>query len=146
MVNIMGIFNKAQSPAEGIVLDRKFDDCIFYTVKCQCGNVDDDIEFSVELDTDTNEIIVHTYLRSKTDYYSEVFESYGCKLKNQWLCDIRYWVVSFINGLMRRIKITKDVWLHGYTWYYTTTVMNEQTALNYAEAIKNSVKMLKKKI
>ena len=132
-----------QTPAEGIRLDYKSNDSVFYTVTCNCGNEDDNVEFSIDIDEDTKDILLHSYLKLKTDYYTQVFSE--CEyVHNPWLYELNYWVASFINGLTRRIKFTWNMWVHGYVEFHTYTILNEKRATNYAMSILDAIREFKK--
>jgi hypothetical protein len=133
----------AQKPAEGIALDRDFGDSVFYTVSCDCGNGDDAIQFNIEYDKDMEQVTMHTYLKLKTDYYTEYFGE--CKyVHNDWLYSLNYYVASFINGFIRRVKLTWNIWVNGYAEYNSWTLMRQQVAVNYGNAILRAVKEMNK--
>jgi len=134
---------KKQTPAEGIRIDYKCDTEVFYTVSCNCGNTDDQIEYSIEFDTDTKDILLHSYVKLKTDWYSKVFDEYKF-IDNYWLFAINYQLMSLINGLIRRITFTWKMWVHGYVEFHTHTILNEQVSMNYAMSILDAVREMKK--
>ena len=133
----------AQEPAEGVALDRDFGDSVFYTVSCDCGNEDDAIQFNIEYDTELELVTMHTATKLKTDYYTEYFKECNF-IHNDWLYSVNYTVMSFINGFIRRVKLTWNIWVNGYVEYNSWTLMREQVAVNYAVAILRAVKKLKK--
>lgn len=134
---------RAEKPAEGIMVTRRFDDSVFYAVKCQCGNDDHEINFEVEVDPNANDVIVNTWTVQKTNWWTEsVRKRYD--IDNIWLQEIDWFWKGLWNGLCTRLRLTKNIWWDGYIKYESTTIMNKQQALNYAETLKTAVKDLEK--
>jgi len=127
---------KAQTPAEGIMKTHEWGDSKYYHVACSCGNDDDSLELCIESD-DMGVTVTH-YTTQKTDWWTESVEK-DYNIKNPWLQEFDYFWKDLWNGLVTRLRITKDVWLHGYVKYQSTTIMTEQQALNYAETIKSAI-------
>ena len=48
---------KAEIPAAGILKNFDYGDIMYYTVTCQCGNPEDNIRFSVELEADRKSVV-----------------------------------------------------------------------------------------
>jgi len=117
---------QSQTPAQGISLNRDFGDAKYFTVRCQCGNKDDDIEMFVELDREYGDITVSFNVISTTHWWE------ASKLDHHWLRNI--W-----NAVAHRCKVTWDIWVHGRAEYQTYTVLDQQTALNFAAALQQSV-------
>lgn len=131
-----------QTPAEGICLQKSFPDAKFYSVPCSCGNSDDDIEFSVEVENH-GEIFVHTYTKQKTSWWEDPFDQVkSFNHDKEWWCNINYRLRGFLNGLAHRLKVTWSVWAKGYVEYSQDTVMTKQQALNYAATLNQAVKDL----
>ena len=63
---------KAQKPAEGILLHKDFGDSRYYTVPCDCCNLD--CVHDVCIEADETGITVTTYTTQKTNWWS----------KNRW--------------------------------------------------------------
>lgn len=134
-----------QKPAFGIVQTMDYDDLKSYTVSCTCHNPDDNITFDVEIDTDTNEIIVNTYVYSKSEYWHRlVRENHYPLIKNSWLYSIDSMVRSIINGLHHRIYNTYKLWVDGYLKYHACTIMTKQQAYNYAETLNHAIRDMEK--
>lgn len=134
-----------QTPAEGISLTAKFEDSVFYRVECRCGNPNDAIEFNVEIDSDVQQVTVSTYTTQTTPWWNEVVKpSYD--IDNEFLQGLQWVWAGFVNGLATRLKVTWDLWVHGYVKYESYTVMNKQQATNYAHALANAVKELDKQL
>lgn len=132
---------KSQEPAEGVMITKQFPDAVYYTVACSCGNPDDSIEFCVEIDEDTNEVVVHTYSLQKTAWWEGPLKQVPDS-KNWFLYQISYRVRRWVNSFVHRAKTTWTVWTKGYVEYQATTYMSKQHALNYAAAIEYAVKKL----
>lgn len=134
---------KSQIPAEGISVTHRFEDSIFYKVDCQCGNPDDAIDFEIEIDPSVNNIIVNQYTTQKTNWWTD-FVSPRRDIDNEYLQGINWLWVGLINGLVKRLRLTKNIWWDGYVKYESTTVLSKQQALNYADALKKGVLHLEK--
>lgn len=135
---------KAQKPAEGIQLVHEFKDTKVFDIACTCTNPDDKISMQVEID-EFDEIVVYFHVTAKTRWWVELCSWETYKIDNPVLYYLSNSIKSFINGLNQRLRITKDVWLNGYVEYQTTTILNKQRALNFAETLKQSVEELEKK-
>lgn len=127
-----------EKPATGIMKSHDFGDAIFYKVDCQCGNPDDMINFNLEIEADSHNIVLNTYFTPKSAYWERLVNDYG-KFENSWLWSIDTSVRSIINGLYSRIAISWVLWTKGYIKYSQSTIMTEQQALNYATAIMQSI-------
>ena len=66
---------KAEAPAIGILKTHDFGDSMYYTIVCQCGNLDDMIDFSVELEADSQNIVLATIFTPKTAYWNRLVNS-----------------------------------------------------------------------
>jgi len=131
---------KAEAPAQGIMKTGDYGDSKWYKVSCSCGQPDHDITFEVEVN-DGGEIVVNTYIDTKTDYWTEALKK-RYDIDNPWMQEIDWAVKEFINGLVRRLKFTWKMWTKGYIRTESTTVMTKQQALNYAETLKQAIKDL----
>lgn len=125
-----------EQPAEGIYKNWDHGGEVFYTVVCSCGSPDDELEFSVE--ADDLSISVTTYLKPKSAYWKNLVGQTS-HFENSFLWSLDYSIRELINGLYHRLKVTYNVWVHGYVQYYSNTIMTEQQALNYAATIKAAV-------
>ena len=127
---------KAQIPAEGIMKTNDFGNSKWYKVVCSCGNDDDSIEFEVE--ADSIGVTVTTYNTQKTDWWTETVEK-RYDIENPWLQEIDWFWKDVVNSIASRLKLTWQIWRHGYIKYQSTTIMTEQQAINYAETLKSAV-------
>jgi hypothetical protein len=131
---------KPQIPAEGIMKTGDYGDSKFYKVVCGCGQPDHEINFEVEAaDTGVN---VNTYVTTKSDYWSDVFEK-RYDIDSIWLQEFDWFWKDAVNGLVRRFKLTWQIWTKGYVQTESTIAMTEQQAMNYAETLKLAVKDVK---
>lgn len=129
---------KPQEPAEGIVSERKYPGFESYTIPCSCGNNDDDIQIIVE--EEHGEVSIQTYTLQKTDWWTDRFDKHqSYAIDNEFLFQLNYYARSFLNSLWYRIRVTWNVWVHGRVEYYQTAILTPQQALNFSEALKNSV-------
>lgn len=131
---------KAQQPAEGISLRHDFGDAKYYRVDCTCGNEDDSIEVCIEIEEDMQEILVMFDTIHQTNWWKRVVDWDTYKIDNSWLYAIINSLQELINGVSHRLQVTKDVWLHGYVKYRTTTYMTKQQALNFAQLLRTGIK------
>jgi hypothetical protein len=100
-----------QVPAEGILLHRDYGDIKTYKVVCSCGS--DDCSHDVWVEADGTGVTVTTYTTQKTP-------------------------LTF-SGLINRLRLTKDILLHGFVKYEADIVMTRQQAINYASTLINAV-------
>ena len=133
---------KEEKPAIGIMKTHDFGDAMYYAVSCQCGNPDDMINFSVELETDSWNIVLNTEFTPKSAYWKTPFNETS-DFENSFLWSLDYTTRCFLNRLYHRINTTWELWTKGYITYSQSTVMNEQQALNYAATINQSIEDLR---
>lgn len=126
---------ESQQPAEGIMITKSFQDAKFFKLVCSCGDPDDEVAFTVELD-ETGEIILTTYTTPKTEWWNDPFNG----LNGKWPGEL--WIQQLLNKLAHRIRVTWDVWTKGHVKYSQTTILSEQQAVNYASAIINAIEEL----
>lgn len=131
---------KAQAPAEGIMKTGEYGDSKFYKVVCGCGQPDHDLDFEVEA-SDTG-ININTYVTAKSDYWTEATKK-RYDIDTVWMQEWDWFWKDLFNGLVRRVKLTWEIWFNGYIRTESTIAMNEQQALNYAETIKSAVNDVK---
>lgn len=131
----------AQAPAEGILKRGDYGDSKFYQVVCGCGQDYHDHNFEVEAaDTGVN---VNIYVVAKADYWYETVEK-RYDIDNVWQQEWDWFWKDLVNSVVRKIKLTWEVWTTGTVRVQTTIAMSEQQALNYAETLKSAVKDVKK--
>ena len=127
-----------EAPAEGIYVTRRFEDAVFMSVPCQCGDGDDTIEFSVEIEHGI--ITIHQYSIQKTAYWDKkVVSDHDDGIAGA----IQANLCNFINSLWHRLAVTWEVWVHGKVRYHQYTVLSEQQALNYAKALTDAIETLR---
>ena len=130
----------AQTAVEGIMKTGEYGDAKFYKVACQCGSPDHDIDFEVEAcETGIN---VNTYVTAKTDHWTEAVKK-RYDIDTVWMQEWDWFWKDIVNGLIRRVKLTWEIWSKGYVRTETTIAMNEQQALNYAETLKSAIRDVK---
>lgn len=127
---------KAQEPAEGILKRNDFGDSIYYQVVCSCGQEYHD--HNVEVEASETGVDVNVYVTVKTDYWTETVKpNYG--MDNVWLEEFDWAWKSMFNSLVRKIKLTWELWTTGAVTAQTTIAMTEQQAFNYAATLKKAV-------
>ena len=128
---------KAQQPAEGILKTNDYGNSKWYHVVCGCGQPDH--QLTVEVEADEMGVSVNTYATVKTNYWSETVEK-RYDIDNPWLQEFDWFWKDLVNGFVRKIKLTWELWTTGAITAETTITMTKQQALNYAETLKSAVK------
>ena len=127
---------KAQTPAEGILKTNDWGDSKWYKVACGCGQADHEINFEVE--ADECGVNVNSYITAKTDYWTEsITKRYD--ISNMWYQEFDWFWKDLWNGLVTKLRLTKNIWWNGYVQYEITISMTEQQTLNYAETLKSAI-------
>jgi hypothetical protein len=109
-----------QTPAQGIMLDRDYDDgSKSYTIACDCHDGDHQVHMWIELngDKDTKDVEMTFYVNTTTPFWKEGFS---------------------------RIKAAWDILVYGYREDHHSLILNKQAALNVASTINTVVKELEK--
>ena len=127
---------EAQTPAEGILLHRAYGDAKSYEVQCECGCGEHTHHVWVE--ADDSGVSVQTFVELKTDWWTENVEK-RYDIDNDMLQWYDWFWKGVWNSLCTRVRLTKDIWLHGYVKYEATICMGRQQALNYSEVLKSAV-------
>ena len=131
---------KAEKPAVGILKRNDFGNSKWYQVVCGCGQEYHD--HNVEVEADDTGVSVNIYATMKTDYWSETVEK-RYDIDNGFLQELDWFWKDLVNGLVRRVKLTWELWTTGAVTAETTIHMSEQQALNYAETLKSASKDVK---
>ena len=131
---------KLQNPAEGIMLTHEWGRSKMYKVSCSCGQPDHDHD--VEVEADDAGVNVNIYISVKTDYWTETVRP-NYSFENEWLEEFDSAWKSIFNSLVRKIKLTWELWTTGAVTSQTTITMSEQQALNYSETLKLAIKDVK---
>lgn len=108
-----------------------------YKVTCSCGQPYHD--HNIDVEADETGVSVDIYTTMKTDYWSDTIEK-RYDIDNELLQEIDWFWKGLVNGLVRRVKLTWELWTTGAVTTETTIHMSEQQALNYAEVLKSAVK------
>ena len=127
---------EAQTPAEGILLHRAYGDAKSYEVQCECGCGEH--THHVWIEADDSGVSVQTFVELKTDWWTENVEK-RYDIDNDMLQWYDWFWKGVWNSLCTRVRLTKDIWLHGYVKYEATICMSLQQALNYSEVLKSAV-------
>jgi len=125
-----------QIPAQGILLHHDYGDTKSYHIACECGCQTSDHDLWIE--SDIGGVTVNVYATLKTDYWTE-------SIKPRYDIDIPilqsfdwFWK-SIWNGLATRLRLTRDIWIHGCVKHEASLIMTEQQALNYGGSLLKSV-------
>lgn len=111
---------KAQQPARGISIDHEFGDARVFNVECDCSDDDHSIKMWIEVnrDPDIPDVEVTFYVTTWTAWF------------NNW---------------QERLTAVWDILINGVHKQQHSMLLNKQTALNFAEAIKSTVEVLDSK-
>ena len=131
---------KPQKPAEGILKSHEWGYSKMYHVVCGCGQPYHGHD--VEVEADETGVNVNVYATLKTDYWTEQFRP-KYAIENVWLQEFDWFWKGIVNSVVRKIKLTWELWTTGTITQETTIMMSEQQALNYAETLKSAVKDVK---
>lgn len=104
---------KAQTPAEGILLQRDWGKAKTYSIECECTDPDHAHTLDVEAD-----------------------EDFGVTATIWTTAHVPLWSVS-------RWKLIWQLLTKGEVKYEVALILREQQALNYAEALKGAIKDVK---
>jgi len=118
----MGQVNmKAQAPAQGISIEKDFGDARVFNVECDCSSDDHAVKMWIEVqrDKDVPDVEVSFYVTTWTPAWSD------------W---------------RKRLKAVYEILFKGVHKQEHHLLLDNQSALNFAEAIKNTVKELEKGI
>lgn len=126
----------AQQPAEGILKTSEWGDSKVYKVVCECQQPDH--EHNVWIEAEEYGVNVNIYTTVKTDCWSEALKP-KYTIDNIWLQEFEWFWKGLYNGIVRRLKLTKSIWINGYADFETTISMSKQQALNYSETLKSAV-------
>ena len=128
---------KAEKPAEGILKRNDFRNSKWYQVVCGCGQPYHDHNFEVE--ADECGVNVNIYATMKTDYWTETVEK-RYDIESEWQQEFDWFWKDLVNGTIRKLKLTWELWTTGAVTSETTIHMSKQQALNYAETLKSAIK------
>lgn len=129
---------KYQKPAQGILIKSQGEDFRTYEVYCECGNSDHYHAIDVSAN-DGGEVSVSIYTKSDTAYWVDQFKK-RYYFKNELVRKIDWLYKDIVNGTLRRIKWTWQLWVHGKIETESHIIMNQQQAYNYAKTLEQAVK------
>lgn len=109
---------KAQTPAQGISLEKDWGDARVFNVECDCSSDDHAVKMWIEVqrDQDIPDVEVSFYV---TTWTREFWKDWPSRLRAVW-----------------------DILVHGVHKQEHHMLLNRQAALNFATAITNTVKQL----
>lgn len=103
-----------EEPAQGISVEKKFDDAIIYNVTCACGTSEHSVRMWIEVNGDMDDPTVSVSLYADT--YSPYFNNFLDRLK-----------YAFKTVVFGQFKVE-----HCF-------LLEKQSALNFASAIQNQI-------
>ena len=112
---------KAQTPAQGISIEKDFGDAKVFNIECDCSSDDHAVKMWIEVqrDEDIPDVEVSFYVTTWT--------------KNWW------------NDWPARLRAVYDILFKGVHKQEHHMLLNKQSALNFVEAIKKTVTEMEKK-
>lgn len=112
---------KAQKPAQGIMLQNDFGDSKNFKVECDCSSDDHAVYMWIEVDKDddVNDVEVSFYVTT--------------------------WTKEFWRNWPARLRAVYDILVKGVHKQEHHMILNKQSALNFAETIKQTVKEMEGK-
>lgn len=128
---------KAEKPAKGILKRNDFGNSKWYQIVCGCGQECHD--HNVEVEADECGVNVNIYATMKTNYWTETVEK-RYDIDNAWQQEFDWFWKDLVNGTIRKLKLTWELWTTGAVTSETTIHMSKQQALNYAETLKSAIK------
>jgi len=111
---------KAQTPAQGISIDKDFGDAKVFNVECDCTSDDHAVKMWIEVkgDKDVHDVDVSFYVTTWTPAWGD----WG-----------------------KRLKAVYEILFKGVHRQEHHLLLDKQSALNFAETIKDTVKELEEK-
>ena len=109
---------KAQTPAEGIMLSKEWQDAKAYRIECDCTDPDHGVDMWIEAEADE-------------DLHDTVSVTFYVKTTNH------HWRDGY-----SRIRAAWDILTKGVHIQSNNLLLSKQAALNFAEVIKTTVKKL----
>lgn len=122
-----------QTPAEGILKTGEWGTSKTYHITCDCTNPDCAHDIDIEAD-DYGTVTVTLYTEQKTPWWERALED-NHKIDNEVLAKLDRTWKDLVNGIIRRVKLTWNIWVHGYVKYEGSIVLKEQVALNYGATL-----------
>ena len=123
---------EAQSPAKGVSLQSEYDDGKFYQVHCECGSPEHTMDIMAELTQDDFAIEFHITAKVVSDRSYQVYTV---------IIDDGP-VVSFFKGIANTVIVkSRMIWqilTKGYVETYSSIIMDEQHAKNFAAIIEKA--------
>lgn len=123
---------KPETPAQGIMQLVSGPDVRSYRVQCCCGS--DDHTHDIWIEHNDGLVEVTLYTQSCTDWWSRVVpERYD--IANPVLQRCHWFWTGLVNAVVRRLRLTWQLWAHGMIEYQSCVILDQQTATNYAQAL-----------
>lgn len=112
---------KAQKPAQGINLEKDFGTAKIFNIECDCTSDDHAVKMWIEVqhDKDIPDVEVTFYVTT--------------------------WTKNFWQDWPARLRAVWDILVKGVHKQEHSLLLDQQSALNFAEAIKTTIKEMKEK-
>lgn len=130
---------QAQKPARGIMETGEWKDARSYLITCGCGTPEHSHQVFVESQPDTRDVTVTIYTTEYTSFSGEPLRL-RYDIENDWLQSIDWAWKRAVNGVIRRCRLTWQLWWHGEVQYEADLILDRQTAINYAQALEQAVR------
>ena len=125
---------KAQKPAEGIMQTHEYGFSKVYKVACSCTNHEHEHTVDVEADEYGVNVLIYTTVKTVKQCYD---------IDNEVLQEVDWFLKGLYNSIIRKLKLTWELWTTGAVTAETVITMTEQQGLNYAETLKTAVEEVK---
>ena len=123
-----------EKPATGIMKLHEYPNAVWYDVACDCGSKDHFHSIWVMKDSETGLIEVNIATEATTDCWTKNLEyDYD---------DRFYWIKSVVDEIITRSKLIWKILIHGYVKRESYVLLNQQQAVNYANALLESVRSM----
>jgi hypothetical protein len=122
-------------PARGILKQSDYGDSIWYRIACDCGCEDHDHVMNVV--ADDHGVGVEIYVNISTSGLYPF--KYNYDINNGFLSWFDCFWKDVYNGLVTRLKYTRDIWTKGRIRADTYLILDKQQSLNYADTIKRAI-------
>ena len=130
----------SEQPARGVAKTGQWQDAEAYVIFCQCGSPEHQHTLWVERE-EPGEVTVTIHTTEYTDFSSAPLKL-RYDIDNDWLQSLDWAWKRSVNGLIRRVRQTWRLWRHGEIQYEADLILDRQTALNYADALRQAVERL----
>jgi hypothetical protein len=126
-----------QTPAQGISAGTDYGTLKSYRVNCTCTDATHDHQVWIACSADDMTVDVTTYLTMYTRRYTG--HSRFPNITTEWLQSILWTAENWLDGIITRVKLTKDIWWSGTINYEASLVMSKQQTMNYISVLESAL-------